>query len=60
MAKIFPGRYAAQSDESFVVFLIGVRVNRLLALRRRMQVAKAMPPMIAELKRHPELGLPRI
>jgi hypothetical protein len=32
MAKIFPGRYAAQSDEPFVVFLIGTRVNRLLAL----------------------------
>jgi hypothetical protein len=24
MAKIFPGRYAAQSDEPFVVFLIGM------------------------------------
>jgi hypothetical protein len=57
MAKIFPGRYAAQSDEPFVVFIIGMRVNRLLALRRWMQVAKAMPPMITELKRHPELGM---
>jgi hypothetical protein len=57
MAKVFPGRYTAQSDEPFVVFLIGMRVNRLLALRRWVQVARAMPPMIEELKRHPEMGL---
>jgi hypothetical protein len=57
MTKVFPGRYAAQSNEPFVVFLIGMRVNRLLALRRWMRVANAMPAMIAELKRQPELGL---
>ena len=57
MAHIFPGRYAAQSDAPFVVFLIGMRVNRLLALRRWIRVARAMPPMIAELKRDPSLGL---
>jgi hypothetical protein len=57
MAQIFPGRYTAQSDEPFVVFLIGMRVNRLLALRRWIRVARAMPPMIAELKRDPLLGL---
>jgi hypothetical protein len=54
---IFPGRYAAQSDESFVVFLIGMRVNNLFALRNWPRVAAAMPPMIAELKRNPELGM---
>ena len=57
MAKVFPGRFTAQSSEPFVVFLIGMRVNKLLAVRRWFQVATAMPPMIAELKRHPELGL---
>ena len=57
MAQVFPGRYAAQSNEPFVVFLIGMRVNRLFALRSWIRVAKAMPPMIAELKRQPELGL---
>ncbi|HEX4757644.1 MAG TPA: DUF4188 domain-containing protein [Terracidiphilus sp.] len=57
MAQVFPGRYAAQSDEPFVVFLIGMRVNRLLALRKWMRVASAMPSMIAELKRHSELGM---
>ena len=57
MAPIFPGRYTARSDEPFVVFLIGFRVNRWLALRSWTRVAAAIPPMIAELKRNPELGL---
>jgi hypothetical protein len=54
---IFPGRYTAQSSSPFVVFLIGMRVNRILALPSWIRVARAMPPMIAELKRHPELGM---
>jgi hypothetical protein len=57
MAQVFPGRYAAQSSERFVVFLIGMRVNRIFALRRWTRVAAAMPPMLAELKRDPSLGL---
>jgi hypothetical protein len=55
--SVFPGRYAAQSDEPFVVFLIGMRINRIFALRRWTRVAAAMPPMLAELRQHPELGL---
>lgn len=54
---IFPGRYTAQTDEPFVVFLIGMRINRLLQFNKWIPVAKAMPPMLAELMRHPELGL---
>jgi hypothetical protein len=57
MPQIFPGRYAAQSEQPFVVFLIGMRVNRIFALRSWTRVAAAMPPMIAELKRDPSLGL---
>jgi hypothetical protein len=57
LAQVFPGRYTALSDEPFVVFLIGMRVNRLFALRSWIRVAAAMPPMIAELKRNPSLGL---
>lgn len=57
MAHIFPGRFTAQSGEPFVVFLIGMRVNRLLLLRKWTRVASAMPPMIAELKRNPQLGM---
>jgi hypothetical protein len=54
---LFPGRYTAQTDEPFVVFLIGMRINRFFQFAKWMQVARAMPPMIAELKKHPELGL---
>ena len=54
---IFPGRYTAQTDEPFVVFLIGMRINRFFQFSKWMQVAKAMPPMISELKKHSELGL---
>jgi hypothetical protein len=54
---IFPGRYTAQTDAPFVVFLIGMRVNHFLKFSKWISVAKAMPPMIAELKKHPELGL---
>ena len=57
MASIFPGRFTAQSNEPFVVFLIGFRVNRWLAVRSWTRVARAMGPMIAELKRNPSLGL---
>ena len=57
MPPIFPGRYTAQSKEPFVVFLIGMRINRLLAVPSWMQVTRAMPRMIAELKRQPELGM---
>ena len=57
MASVFPGRYTAQIEEPFVVFVIGMRINRLLALRSWTRVAAAMPPMIAELKRNPALGL---
>ena len=57
MTKVLPGRYTAQSDEPFVVFLIGMRINKLFAVRRWMRVAAAMPRMIAELKRDPKLGL---
>jgi hypothetical protein len=38
------------------VFLIGMRVNRLLSFSKWIPVAKAMPPMIEELKKQPELG----
>lgn len=57
MAQIFPGRYTAQSDEAFVVFLIGMRINKLWAVPSWMRVAAAMPRMLAELKRNPDLGL---
>lgn len=54
---VFPGRYTAQTDDPFVVFLIGMRINKLLAVRKWLPVANEMGPMIAELMRHPEKGM---
>lgn len=49
MAKVFAGRYSASIDGPFVVFLIGLRVNRVLALSKWVPVARAMGPMLSEL-----------
>ena len=57
MAKVFPGRFTAQIEGDFVVFLIGMRVNRPLLVHKWLPVAAAMPRMIKELRQHPELGL---
>lgn len=57
MSTIFAGRHTARLDGAFVVFIIGMRVNRLLALRRWVPVARAMGPMVRQLLAHPELGL---
>ena len=34
MTKIFNGRYTAKTDQPFVVFLIGMRINQMVALRQ--------------------------
>lgn len=56
MSKIFPGRYASQIEGPFVVFLIGMRINRLLSVHKWMPTASAMGPMLRELYAHPESG----
>ena len=53
---IFRGRYAAEVEGSFAVFLIGMRVNKLWAVHKWLPVVRAMPPMIEELLARPELG----
>jgi hypothetical protein len=57
MAKVFPGRYTAKADGDFVVFLIGMRINKPLRVRKWLPVFVAMPKMIKELEEHPEMGL---
>jgi len=44
MVTVYPGRYTTSIDGAFVVFLIGFRINRLLALRKWLPVARAMSP----------------
>ena len=56
MPTIHPGRYTTRIEGPFVVFIIGFRINRLLAFGKWVPVAKAMPPMLKELYANPELG----
>lgn len=52
------GRYSAElGADGVVLFLIGMRINRFWQVWRWMPVLLAMPRMLAELSRHPELGL---
>ena len=57
MARVETGRFAGRLDGEFVVFVIGMRVNQLWAVHRWLPVSRAMPRMLQELFRQPELGL---
>ena len=56
MAKVIPGRFTAEIDGPFVVFIIGMRVNKFFAFRKWIATAMAMGPMIRTLYKHPEKG----
>jgi Domain of unknown function (DUF4188) len=53
---VIPKRMTARMDESFCVFLIGMRINRPGKINKWLPVFLAMPRMLAELRRQPELG----
>jgi hypothetical protein len=58
MAKIVPGRFTADIEGDFVVFLIGMRINYpLRRLRQWLPVFFAMPKMLRWLDKHPQAGL---
>lgn len=54
---LYNQRLAASLDGEFVVFLIGMRVNRPLLVHKWFPVAAAMTRMIAELRAQPDMGL---
>ena len=54
---IHKDRMTAQMDGDFVVFLIGMRINKPLLLHKLVPVLRAMPKMLRELYTKPELGL---
>ncbi len=56
MSTIFTGRYTAKTDQPFVLFMIGMRVNKLWAVHRWLPTFTAMVPMLTTLYRHPEKG----
>ena len=50
-------RLSAVMSGDFVVFLIGMRINKPLRIDKWLPVATAMPKMLKELYANPELGL---
>ena len=56
MQKVFNGRFTVKTPDEFVVFLIGMRVNKFWSVRKWLPVASAMPKMLKVLASHPEKG----
>ena len=56
MAQIFNGRYTAKTEEPFVVFLIGMRINQWWRIDKWLPVSQAMGPMLQTLFTKPEKG----
>jgi len=54
---ILTDRLTATLDGEFVVFLIGMRINKPLMVHKWLPVSRAMARMIKELHAQPELGL---
>jgi hypothetical protein len=53
---IITQRMAGRLEGEFVVFLIGMRINRWWKVHRWLRVGLAMPRMLRELAQKPELG----
>lgn len=56
LSRVIPGRYTAHMEGSFVVFIIGMRINKWWAIHKWLPVFMAMSPMLQELYRNRELG----
>ena len=57
MAKIQQKMMTAEIEGDFVVFLIGARINKFWKFWKWYPVISAMPKMLVELGKSPELGL---
>lgn len=57
MAKVRPGRVVVDYDEDFVVFTVGMRINKIWKMGKWWPVFVSMPRMLRELAADPELGL---
>ena len=57
MTRSLSGRITARFEGEVVVFLIGMRINRLWKIHHWLPVARAMPRMLRELAADPEAGL---
>lgn len=54
---IYRERMTAVVEDDFVVFLIGMRINKPWKVHKWLPLVRAMPAMLRELYRNPELGL---
>lgn len=50
------GRYTVLPEENVTVFLIGLRINKLIAIHKWIPVLLAMSPMLKELSQNKALG----
>lgn len=57
MTRVVPGRHTAHIEGDFVVFIIGMRINRPLKLNRWVPMAFKMSPMLQALQADPGSGL---
>ena len=57
LTMIYKDRMTAKIEGEFVVFLIGMRINKPWMLHKLLPVFGAMPKMLKELYTQPELGL---
>ena len=56
MSGILEGRWTAQMDQPFVVFIIGMRINKPWLVHRWLPLVIQMTRMLRELYPRPELG----
>ena len=56
MVEVKLGRFTAQTDEPFVVFLVGARVNKFFAFSKWLPVSSAMQAMLKALYENPQKG----
>jgi hypothetical protein len=56
-SRVHDGRFTAEISGDFVVFLIGMRVNRPWKPAKWLPIFVAMPRMLRWLDKHPEAGL---
>ena len=57
MAELIKERVCAEVEDEITVFMIGMRLNKPWKFWKWLPVAMAMPRMLAELEKNPELGL---
>lgn len=56
MSNIIPERMTVEIEDDFVVFLIGLRINKIWKIHKWLPAFLAMPRMIKELQHDPDSG----